>query len=147
TYNLSTMRLFFSSSPELDETQDIPDDVVEGGVAGLSVAEICRKKREWLFHDSTLKKEDPDFFEQHFGKHPVIFLSFSRCRGPGLATFLGQLSDVMVQAYDNWLFDFEEVKTNLPGAANRAKLRLGNRTQKYDESKENPEYILGSGYI
>ncbi|KAJ2761759.1 hypothetical protein H4S06_001035, partial [Coemansia sp. BCRC 34490] len=144
TYNLSTMRLFFSSSLELDETQDIPDDVIEGGVAGLSVAEICRKKREWLFRDSILKKEDPDFFEQHFGKHPVIFLSFSRCRGPDFVDFLSQLGDVMIKAYNNWLFDFEEAKTALPEAANRAKLRLDNRTRKYDESKENPEYILGS---
>ncbi|KAJ2693979.1 hypothetical protein GGH99_000891, partial [Coemansia sp. RSA 1285] len=143
TYNLSTMRLFFSSSLELDETQDIPDNVIEGSVAGLSVAEICRKKREWLFRDSILKKEDPDFFEQHFGKHPVIFLSFSHCRGPDFVDFLSQLGDVMIQAYNNWLFDFEESNIELSGAANRVKLTLENQIRKYNGSKEDSAYILG----
>ncbi|KAJ2557210.1 hypothetical protein EV175_001487 [Coemansia sp. RSA 1933] len=44
------MRLFFSSSLELKAMQDIPDSVIEGGgVDGLTVTELCRKKREWVF--------------------------------------------------------------------------------------------------
>ncbi|KAJ1726743.1 hypothetical protein LPJ72_006227, partial [Coemansia sp. Benny D160-2] len=147
TYNLSIMRLFFSSSLELDETQGIPDDVIGGGVADLSVADICWKKREWLFRNSILKKKDPRFFKQHFGKHPVIFLSFSRCIGPSLADFLKQLCDVMIQGYNDWICDFEGSDTELSEDVSGAKQELDNIIRTFNGSRSNPAHILGSTYL
>ncbi|KAJ2554507.1 hypothetical protein EV175_002558, partial [Coemansia sp. RSA 1933] len=123
--------------------QDIPDSVIEGGVGGLTVAELCRKKREFLFRDSTLKKEDPDFFEQHFCKHPVIYLSFAQCKVASFDEFIVQLSAVMVKVFKKARHDIQGSGIELLGDADEAMQTLGYIIGKYERSCDEPAYILG----
>ncbi|KAJ2224007.1 hypothetical protein IWW45_008198, partial [Coemansia sp. RSA 485] len=54
----------------------------------MSVAERCRMKREWLFKDSLLKSMDPQFYQTHFMKYPVLQISLSECKGKTLGEFI-----------------------------------------------------------
>ncbi|KAJ2032146.1 hypothetical protein GGI08_001191 [Coemansia sp. S2] len=74
TFNLQLLQLFFSPLPELDCLGIMPDDDDSGRATMLS-----RTTRESFFKESLLKKVHGDFYDAHFMKHAVIFISFDSC--------------------------------------------------------------------
>ncbi|KAJ1780807.1 hypothetical protein LPJ59_007185, partial [Coemansia sp. RSA 2399] len=118
TFNLDIMRMFFSSSLESTSMSYIPDNVIGADdIPKLDTSQLYQKKREWLFRDSALKREDPDFFEKHFYKHPVLFLSFADCKSPTLSGFIRQLCYAMIRAFNNWISDVEESNAEFSAGA------------------------------
>ncbi|KAJ2598653.1 hypothetical protein GGF39_002568, partial [Coemansia sp. RSA 1721] len=94
TYNMIQMLLFFSMLPEATKLNRVSDSVIEEcgfsteQLLQMSVAERCRMKREWLFKDSLLKSMDPQFYQTHFMKYPVLQISLSECKGKTLGEFI-----------------------------------------------------------
>ncbi|KAJ1813551.1 hypothetical protein LPJ75_003137, partial [Coemansia sp. RSA 2598] len=81
TYNMTQMLLFFSMLPEAAKLNRVSDSVIEDcgfsteQILQMSVADRCRVKREWLFEDSLLQTMDPQFYQTHFMKYPVLQIS------------------------------------------------------------------------
>ncbi|KAJ1904013.1 pyridoxine biosynthesis protein [Coemansia sp. IMI 209127] len=126
TFNLDIMRMFFSPSLESKSMHYIPDNVIGADdISKLDTSQLYQMKREWLFRDSALKREDPDFFEEHFCKHPVLFLSFADCKNPTLSGFIRHLCDAMIRVFNNWVSDIEEFNSEFSAGAVRAKKKVG----------------------
>ncbi|KAJ2384902.1 hypothetical protein GGI23_006830, partial [Coemansia sp. RSA 2559] len=127
TFNLNIMRMFFSPSLESTSMRCIPDDVIGGDdISKLDTSQLYQKKREWLFRDSALKTQDPDFFNKHFCKHPVLFLSFANCKSPKFGGFIIQLCATMIQAFNSWELDIQESGVKLSNYTDEAKQELDN---------------------
>ncbi|KAJ2702588.1 hypothetical protein FB645_004234, partial [Coemansia sp. IMI 203386] len=109
TYNMIQMLLFFSMLPEATKLNRVSDSVIEEcgfsteQLLQMSVADRCRIKREWLFKDSLLKSMDPQFYQTHFMKYPVLQISLSECKGETLGEFIVNLCGCLAEATKSWL--------------------------------------------
>ncbi|KAJ2014003.1 hypothetical protein IWW57_005947, partial [Coemansia sp. S610] len=107
TYNLTQLLIFFSMSPELDYLEAMPDSMIAEGSGEADVTALCRKKRECLFKDSLLQTMYPEFYAEHFMKYPVLYISFSKCKGASFGTFIRALCDTFAGAIKKWLVEIE----------------------------------------
>ncbi|KAJ1848487.1 hypothetical protein LPJ73_003957, partial [Coemansia sp. RSA 2703] len=113
TYNMTQMLLFFSMLPEAENLDRVFDSVIDdmsledGQVTEMSLAEKCRAKREWLFRDSLLKSMDPQFYETHFMKYPVLNISLSRAKGDTLGEFVVNLCGCLVEVAEKWIREYD----------------------------------------
>ncbi|KAJ1859119.1 hypothetical protein LPJ73_001824 [Coemansia sp. RSA 2703] len=113
TYNMTQMLLFFSMLPEAENLDRVSDSVIDdmsledGQVTEMTLAEKCRAKREWLFRDSLLKSMDPQFYETHFMKYPVLNISLSRAKGDTLGKFIINLCGCLAAVAEKWLQEYE----------------------------------------
>ncbi|KAJ2767027.1 hypothetical protein IWQ56_003488, partial [Coemansia nantahalensis] len=109
TYNLTQLLLFFSSAPEHAKLKDIPDDILLNGmhtpaeVCAMDIATKCYYKREALFDGSLLQTMHPAFFNEHFMKHPVVYINLSMCKGVSLDEFLRNLALRMFEAISQYV--------------------------------------------
>ncbi|KAJ2555909.1 hypothetical protein EV175_002160 [Coemansia sp. RSA 1933] len=110
TYNLTQLLLFYSSLPEEDYLQYVPDSALATGggtsiedIQGMDVETKCRRKREYLFEGSLLQTMHPHFYREHFMKYPVLHISFSECRGATLDIFLISICSAITLATGKWL--------------------------------------------
>ncbi|KAJ2664302.1 hypothetical protein IWW48_000819, partial [Coemansia sp. RSA 1200] len=141
TYNLDIIRLFFSSSLESVDILKIPDSVISNRLGELDMVQQCRRKREWLFDDSLLKADDPQFFERHFCKHPVVYISFASCKGPDFNDFLMGISNAIIKSFNGWTRDIQRSNIELSRDASKAKQRLDNFADIYEQFDFSPENI------
>ncbi|KAJ1877258.1 hypothetical protein LPJ66_012144, partial [Kickxella alabastrina] len=69
----------------------------------MSLADKCRKKREWLFDNTLLKSMDPEFYSAHFMKYPVLNISLSECKGETLGSYIMNLCGCIARVAKQWL--------------------------------------------
>ncbi|KAJ1818683.1 hypothetical protein LPJ60_004194, partial [Coemansia sp. RSA 2675] len=130
TYNLTQLLIFFSMSPELDYLEAMPDSMIAEGSGEADITALCRKKRECLFKDSLLQTMYPEFYAEHFMKYPVLYISFSKCKGASFGTFIRSLCDTFAGAIKKWLVEIEltdariSIRAKYPLDELKAALRL-----------------------
>ncbi|KAI8322753.1 hypothetical protein GQ54DRAFT_310718 [Martensiomyces pterosporus] len=95
TYNMTILRLFFSSGLDCDELDDISGSTLtdDGGSAATTsrtarIEDVYQEKRRMLFEESLLEQEESEFFDTHFARYPVLHIVFGRCGGPSFGDFL-----------------------------------------------------------
>ncbi|KAJ2236700.1 hypothetical protein H4R99_000142 [Coemansia sp. RSA 1722] len=137
TYNMTQMLLFFSILPEAELVEAIPDNVlVSSGLSAeqllqMSVADRCRIKREWLFKDSLMQTMDPQFYQTHFMKYPVLQISLSECKGETLGEFIVNLCGCLAVVATSWIKSFAE--NGASGIDNMELNKLRRALDKYEE--------------
>ncbi|KAJ2060396.1 hypothetical protein GGI17_003769 [Coemansia sp. S146] len=135
------MLLFFSSSPERGELDDIPDDVLTSdeldaeALSKMSVTELCRFKCKVLFTGSLLRSNHPEFFNDHFMKHPVIFISMDSCVSLSFGNFVQALCNAVAQ---KWISETEDFRITILDPARDSFEALKQKLQRYKKVTDLP---------
>ncbi|KAJ2808933.1 hypothetical protein H4R20_000527 [Coemansia guatemalensis] len=93
TFGLSIIQSFFS----VPLIKDAP--VLDSGMIDSNAA---RQKRLELFSDSSLLENEPDFFNEHFCKYPVIRINFQSVSGASEMDFYKSLTMCVTNAAEVW---------------------------------------------
>ncbi|KAJ2812461.1 hypothetical protein H4S07_001384 [Coemansia furcata] len=119
TFNLQLLQLFFSPLPELDCLGILPDDDDSNSAIALS-----RAKRESFFNESLLKKLHPEFFDEHFMKHPVVFISFESCKRRSSGGLVKRLCKAIARSVQHHLDELKHSKLTVCPEAIDAEMDL-----------------------
>ncbi|KAJ1953739.1 hypothetical protein GGI12_005954, partial [Dipsacomyces acuminosporus] len=147
TYNLSILRLFFSSSLEFEDMARIPDSIISSNVDEMDTATKCTKKREWLFGNSLLKSIHPSFFKAHFMQHPVLHISFASCKDATFAGFFSEICQAIVSAASKWLKELRRAGATLNMDAEEAKDKLNRAINRYEDLYFGPSSQTGNNTV
>ncbi|PIA12574.1 hypothetical protein COEREDRAFT_12580, partial [Coemansia reversa NRRL 1564] len=89
TFSLSMIQSFFCI-PVIEDVPISEEGLIDGDAA--------RRKRLELFNDSSLLENEPDFFDEHFCKYPVVRINFQCVSGTSELEFYRTLTQCIVDA-------------------------------------------------
>ncbi|KAJ2813742.1 hypothetical protein H4S07_000452 [Coemansia furcata] len=120
-----------------------------------SAITLSRAKRESFFNESLLKKLHPEFFDEHFMKHPVVFISFDSCKRRSSGGMVKRLCNAIARSAQHHLDELKHSKKPVRSDALDAEKSLRTYLEKAEQIgtmsdndaaqfSEQPSFLFGA---